>query len=398
MREWHVGKGDQAAPVMDGEVARLFNWRLWRHLDFTLIVLVLFLMGTGLVFVHSATSHSPVNGDPLYYVRRQVIWVGISIVLMLVFAAMDYTIWQHWWKVIYAGNLGLLMAVFAVGRSAMGAQRWIQLGPVPLQPSELAKIFIILTLAANLTKREGRLNRWQDLIMPFVHVAIPMVLVLKQPDLGTSLAFVAILFTMLYVAQARWQHLVIIGGGGLALVIAWILAHFYLGVPIILRDYQLQRLLVFLNPGSDPHGAGYNIIQSIIAVGSGQIFGKGIGSGTQNMLDFIPEQHTDFIFSVVGEEAGFIGAAALLIVFLAVILRAINAAQRARDSYGALVASGIAGLLTFHALVNVGGVIGIMPVTGIPLPFISYGGSSMLTNGVAMGILLSIYMRRYTVY
>ncbi len=388
----------QAAPAVDGEVARLVNWRLWRHLDFVLIALVIVLMGIGLVFVNSATSHSPVNGDPLYYVKRQVIWVSIGIVLMVVFAAIDYSVWQRWWKVIYAGNLGLLLAVFVVGHSAMGAQRWIQIGPLPLQPSEMAKIFVILTLGGSLSKKEGRLSRWQDLLAPFAHVAVPMLLVLKQPDLGTSLAFVAILFVMLYVAQARWQHLVIIGGSGFALVVIWILAHFYLGVPIILRDYQLQRLLVFLNPQSDPHGAGYNIIQSIIAVGSGELFGKGIGSGTQNMLDFIPEQHTDFIFSVVGEEAGFVGAALLLVLFLVVILRAINVAQRARDSYGALVASGIAGLLTFHVLVNVGGVMGIMPVTGIPLPFISYGGSSLLTNAVGMGLLLSIYMRRYTVY
>jgi rod shape determining protein RodA len=279
----------------------------------------------------------------------------------------------------------MLLAVMFVGQSALGAQRWIQIGPISLQPSEFSKLIMIVSLASLLDKRAGRLNSLKEVIPVFLYVGIPFLLVMKQPDLGTALVFLAILFGMIYVAGINTRVLMMIFGAGLAfLPIFW---HF-------LKDYQKMRLTVFIDPNVDPLGSGYHIIQSKIAIGSGMLFGKGLFGGTQSQLNFLPENHTDFIFAVVGEELGFVGAALILILYFILLYRGIKIAGIARDNFGTLLATGITSMLTFHVLVNVGMTAGIMPVTGIPLPLMSYGVSALTTNLISIGILLNIYMRR----
>jgi rod shape determining protein RodA len=244
---------------------------------------------------------------------------------------------------------------------------------------------MIISLAHLLEKRQGRLDNFKDLIPIFIFVGVPFLLVLKQPDLGTSLVFLAILFGMLFIAGIRVKHLAAIVAGGIAFMpIFW---HF-------LKDYQKMRLTVFLDPNVDPLGSGYHIIQSKIAIGSGMLFGKGLFAGTQSQLNFLPENHTDFIFAVIGEELGFVGSVVVLTLYFILIYRGIKIAGEARDNFGMLLATGITSMLAFHVLVNVGMTAGIMPVTGIPLPLMSYGVSSLSTNLVSIGILLNIYMRR----
>ena len=244
---------------------------------------------------------------------------------------------------------------------------------------------MIISLANLLDKKAGRLNSFKDIIPIFIYVGIPFLLVLKQPDLGTSLVFLAILFGMLFIAGIRMKLLATIVGAGI--MVAPLLWHF-------LKDYQKKRLTVFLDPNVDPLGSGYHIIQSKIAIGSGMLFGKGLFGGTQSQLNFLPENHTDFIFAVIGEELGFIGAVIILLLYFLLLYRGVKVAGAARDSFGMLLATGITSMLTFHVLVNVGMTAGIMPVTGIPLPLMSYGVSSLTTNLVSIGILLNIYMRR----
>ena len=282
-------------------------------------------------------------------------------------------------------NLILLILVMLVGQTALGAQRWIALGPISIQPSEFSKLIMIIALAAMLEKRGGKINTITDLAPVAAYVGVPFLLVLKQPDLGTSLVFLAIFFGMVFVAGVRLRLLLGIFGAGLAAMpVLW---HF-------LKDYQKMRIMVFMDPNVDPLGAGYHIIQSKIAIGSGMLFGKGLFGGTQSQLNFLPENHTDFIFSVVGEELGFVGCAILLLLYLVVLWRGIRIAQDASDMFGRLLAVGITSMIAFHVLINVGMTMGIMPVTGIPLPLMSYGASSLTTNIMAIAILLNIQLRR----
>ena len=297
----------------------------------------------------------------------------------------DYKVLGKMANTLYGINMLMLLAVMFIGQSALGAQRWIQLGPISLQPSEFSKLIMIIALADMLDRKKGQLNSFQDIIPIFLYVGIPFLLVLKQPDLGTSLVFMAILFGMIFIAGIRTKLLMIIFGAGITFMpFFW---HF-------LKDYQKQRLTVFIDPYVDPLGSGYHIIQSKIAIGSGMLFGKGLFGGTQSQLYFLPENHTDFIFAVIGEELGFVGAALILLLYFIVLYRGIKIAGSARDNFGMLLATGITSMLAFHVLVNVGMTAGIMPVTGIPLPLMSYGVSALTTNMISIGILLNIYMRR----
>jgi len=382
----------------------MLDRRTLRNLDLVFVFTVLLLLGASL-FILSTASYNVDKADPYHYVKQQAFWIGAGLIVALFMAAVDYQKWRKlsWW--IYAFNIGLLIAVFIFGTSAKGAQRWI---PTPfgfnIQPSEFAKIFIIITFADFLAKREGKLNNYRDFIVPFLYVLVPMLLIYQQPDLGTTMVFLAIFIGMMFVAGANPWKLggLLVGLAIFAILMLWI--HFSpdlpvwlqwaQNIPLPLEDYQLNRLTIFLDPTSDTSGDGYHIIQSIWAIGSGGLWGKGYRAGTQGQLNFLPEHHTDFIFSVVGEEFGFIGTATLLFLFLLFLMRCINIGMKARDTYGMLLVSGIVSMYTFHILVNVGMTSGIMPVTGIPLPFISYGGSMMLTNMVAIGLLISINLRR----
>ncbi|MEA4902337.1 rod shape-determining protein RodA [Desulfitobacterium sp.] len=382
----------------------MLNRRTFKNLDFFFVFILLLLLGASLVILSTA-SVNLVESQPYYYVKNQLMWIVIGLGIAIAIASVDYQKFRKfsWW--IYGFNIALLLAVFVFGSSAKGAQRWIPVtAGFKIQPSEFAKIFIILTFADFLAKRQGKLNRFRDFIPPFLYVAVPMALIFKQPDLGTTLVFAAIFVGMMFIAGANpWKF-----GGLLAvglLIVAFVLwLHFSTdlpgflkfaeGLPLPFHDYQLKRLTIFLDPMSDTSGDGYHIIQSIWAIGSGGLWGKGYREGTQAQLNFLPEHHTDFIFSVVGEEFGFIGTITLLFLFAMFLLRAINIASKSQDAYGMLVSTGIVSMYIFHILVNVGMTSGIMPVTGIPLPFISYGGSAMLTNMIGVGLLLSINIRR----
>lgn len=369
--------------------------RHWRNLDYYFVGSIVAILAVSLAVLSSAGAN--MASDPYYYVKKQLIWIVLGFAGMFLMLLIDYEQLKRYHHALYVFNLILLVAVFLIGHQAKGAQRWINLGFFLLQPSEFAKIITIITLACFLDKRQGRLNRWQDLILPFGYVALPMLLILKQPDLGTSLVLLAILFGMLYVGGANPRLLLIIAGSGIAIAGLALFAHFRFGVPLPLEDYQLRRLVVVLNPYNDGQGgtgAGYHVIQSQIAIGSGGWWGVGWRQGSQAQLNFLPEHHTDFIFSVVGEELGFVRAVGVLGLYFILLYRILRIAANARDMFGALLAGGVASTFAFHILVNVGMTTGIMPVTGIPLPLFSYGGSSMLANMLALGLVLNVNLRR----
>jgi len=364
----------------------LFDRRIFRNFDFLLLFTAGAIMMVSLIVISSATLVNP-TGDPNYFVKRQAVRFAIGLVVMLVVVSIDYTQFYRFSSYLYVFNLGLLLAVFFVGREGGGAQRWIDLKVFDLQPSEFAKVIIIISLARHLVSREGNFDSIFSIIPSFMHVALPMALIFLQPDLGTSLVFIAILYGMLFIAGARVRHLLLYAVVGIGV-----------GFPILwskLKLYQKMRLTVFINPESDPLVYGYQLIQSMIAIGSGGLRGKGLFEGTQSQLEFLPAQHTDFIFSVLAEEMGFIGGVVLLLLFLLLIYRVIRTASLARDTFGALICIGVASMLTFQVLVNIGMTISIMPVTGLPLPFMSYGGSQVLANLIALGLVLNIGMRRH---
>ncbi|MHB8073146.1 rod shape-determining protein RodA [Desulfosporosinus fructosivorans] len=378
--------------------------RTLRNLDFLFIFITCLLLMASLVILSTA-SINVLKSDPWHYVKLQAAWIMIGIAAAAVLAVIDYEKWRtyRWW--IYGFNILLLLIVFFLGVDAKGATRWIATPfGFNIQPSEFAKIFIIVTLADFLAERKGKLNNYKDFIMPFLFILVPMLLILKQPDLGTTLVFVAIFIGMMFVAGANpWKFGGLLLGGAVIVGIAlwlhfstnlpgWL--HWAEGLPLPMHEYQLRRLTIFMDPAADISGDGYHIIQSIWAIGSGGLWGKGYQMGTQGQLNFLPEHHTDFIFSVVGEEFGFIGTVTLLFLFLIFLLRSLSIALKARDTYGMLISAGIVSMYTFHILVNVGMTSGIMPVTGIPLPLISAGGSAMLSNMASVGLLLSVNLRR----
>lgn len=361
------------------------NKRWLKRMDFTLIGATAAIIVMSLIIIGSATHINTAGGDHYWFVQKQGAFVILNVLFAIFLMNFDYKALQSYGKNLYIFNAVMLLLVMLIGQTALGAQRWIQLGPVTLQPSEFSKIIMIIALAAVLEDRVGKLNTLNDILPVVAYVALPFFLVLKQPDLGTSLVFIAILLGMLFVAGVNLRILTAFFAAGVAMSpLLW----------LFLKDYQKMRLKVFLDPSVDPLGSGYHIIQSKIAIGSGLIFGKGLFGGTQSQLNFLPENHTDFIFAVVGEELGFVGAAILLALYLVVLWRGVKIAQEASDTFGQLLAVGITSMLAFHVLVNVGMTTGIMPVTGIPLPLMSYGVSSLTTNLLAITILLNIHMRK----
>ncbi len=358
------------------------NPRMLRYLDWPLLAATLLLIGGGTVVLFGATAASP---DPWAFVRLRLMHLALGVVAMVVIATVDYQVIARAWRPILLATILLLGIVDVVGRTTLGAQRWISVGPFgSFQPSEFAKLALIITLATHITG--GRdLRTWLSFVPILLHVAIPVALILKQPDLGTTLVIAAIVAAMLFAAGAPLRVLGTMGAGGIAVVpLLWGFLH----------DYQRQRLVVFLDPGVDPLGAGYALIQSKIAVGSGQLLGKGLLHGTQTLLHFIPEQHTDFIFTVIAEDFGFVGAILMLALFGLWLWRGMQIAMAAKDRLGMLMAVGVTTMIAFHVFINVGMTVGLMPITGIPLPFISHGGSALLLMLMATGLLLNVGMRR----
>lgn len=361
-----------------------------RHLDYVLLLAVVALIVCGVGMIYFATRND-VEGDALYYARTQVINALVGLVALVVISVIEYEAYRRWQWALYAITVASIAAVYVVGTVTRGSRRWIELPFFNLQPSQLGLFLITVALGAFLVDRMELLGTRRITVAALVCVAVPAALVFFQPDLGTSTVYVVLVLAMLFFYGTPWTHFAALAGAGLASVAAlvWLLP--LTGVELI-KPYQMDRLLVFLDPGRDPEGTGYNVAQSMIAVGSGALTGRG-EQATQTTLDFLPEHHTDFIFSVIGERFGFVGAALLLALYAIVLWRALRIATLARDMYGSIMAGGIAVMLLFQMFVNIGMTIGIMPVTGIPLPFVSYGGAAMITFLLLIGLLESIHLR-----
>jgi rod shape determining protein RodA len=360
-----------------------------RHLDLTLLVVTLLLSAFGALMIYSATVHQQTTAGIDPYLRKQLVYMVVGFVVLLLVAVFDYRYLRTFAAFIYGGIIvGLLIVLSPIGSTQLGATRWIDLGSFQVQPSELAKIGIIITLAAYLAERKGEV-RARDVAVCCAMVAVPAALIFLEPDLGTALVFVAILATLFLVAGAKIRHFIALAVVGLVVIVGSL--HFGL-----VKQYQIDRFTAFLNPRPDVRSIGYNLTQAKIAIASGGIHGKGLeGKNTQTSLNFVPEQHTDFIFTAVGEQLGFLGSATLLGLFALLIWRALRIATMSRDPFGTLLACGIVALWAFQIFVNVGMTMGIMPITGIPLPFISFGGSSLITNFASIGFLLNVHMRRF---
>jgi rod shape determining protein RodA len=377
--------------------------KILQGFDFGMILALAVLLAASLLILSTA-SINVIKSDPYHYVKNQTIWIITGLMIAAFAAAIDYDHWRklNWW--IYGLNIALLLLVFLIGSEAKGAQRWIPItSTIAIQPSEFAKVLLIITFANYLSFRKGKLNNVKDFIMPLMFVMPPTLLVFLQPDLGTALVFGAIFVGMMFVAGANPIKFGAIILGTISTVVSAVYLHFaenlpwplsYLeGLPLPLKEYQLNRIMVFIDPARDTSGDGYHVMQSVWAIGSGGLWGKGYQNGTQGQYNILPEHHTDFIFSVVGEEFGFIGTSVLLFIFCILFLRMISVGMKSRDSYGALIVAGVVSMLAFHVFVNVGMASGIMPVTGLPLPFITSGGSSMWANMLAVGLVLGVGIR-----
>lgn len=364
----------------------MFDRRLVLNFEWGLLLYTAVLAGIGVAMIYSA-ANAGFTGQPQIFHIKQGYWYGISVLVMLVIIMFSYKRLDRYAIAIYIACLLLLVAVLLVGKVGGGSRRWLSLGPLTLQPSELVKIAVVLMLARHYSrtlKKTGLVLA--DLLMPMLIVSLPALLIIRQPDLGTALLLVLIAGTMtLFIKIERRTLWALTTFGIAAIPIGW----------FAIKEYQRQRILTFLNPDRDPLGAGYHIIQSKIAIGSGQFSGKGFLEGTQNALAFLPEQHTDFIFCVLAEEWGFIGAGSLTLLFLGFLLYCLKIAYNCRDAFGTLLVVGLVALFFWEGAINMGMVMGLLPVVGMPLPFISYGGSSVLTIMIAVGLILNISSRRF---
>ncbi len=358
--------------------------------DPLLIVAALGLVGCSLVTLKGATRHS-VAGHPLYYVDRQAVYAGIGLVIAIVLSRIDYSRFREYRYPLYGLLIALNIIVFGMPQ-VRGARRWIPLPFFQVQPSEFGKVLLVVSLSAFLVNRSRRLHEWRTTARIMLLALVPALIVIPQPDLGTGLVYVAVAFTILFVAGTSWKQLtalVAMFAVSVAIVLAGAPA---LGVHV-LKPYQVQRLTGFLNPSHDPQNQTYNITESLIAIGSGQKTGRGVQGATQTNLNFLPENQTDFIFSVVGETYGFAGAALVLSLYALLIWRALRILTMSKNLYGTLIVGGILAMIMFQVFVNVGMTIGIMPITGVPLPLMSYGGSSVLVTFISIGLLQSIHMQ-----
>ncbi|HSL14894.1 MAG TPA: rod shape-determining protein RodA [Actinomycetota bacterium] len=365
--------------------------RAIRHVDPVLVAAALLLAGIGIALIYSATHQSldTQRLDPGLYMKKQLGFLLIGAVVLLLAASFDYRFVKVYAGLIYVASLILLILVRTpLGTTVKGSQRWFQLFGFQFAPSEVAKLALIAMLAAFLAELRRSDLTLQDVYRATVLAAIPALLVFLQPDLGTSIVTASVLAGVLVVAGARARHLAILALTAIVLMFG----AFQLGV---VREYQVARLTAWLDESNDPSGANFNREQAEIAIGSGGVSGRGYLNGTQTNLDFVPEQHTDFIFTVVGEEFGFIGSIGVLLLFGLLVWRAFRIALLSKDPFGAYLAAGIGSMFALQAFVNIGMAIGIMPITGIPLPFVSYGGSSLLMNAAAVGLLLNVHMRRF---
>lgn len=361
----------------------MIDRRLLTHFDWLTFLIAVSLALVGLLSVYSATH---IQSHAIY--RKEVYWVAIGIAAMSLTVFINYSLLERYAYAVYASTVTLLIAVFIVGSSFSGARRWISLGFFTLQPSELAKLGLIVILAKYFSEKATPAKglALKDLLTPGAFLAIPFLLIAKQPDLGTAIILFMIFCSMVLLVRVRTKTIL-----GFILAFTAMAPFAWKG----LKSYQKARLTSFLDPDSDPLGSGYHLMQSKIAIGSGGFAGKGFLHGTQGKLMFLPEHHTDFIFSVLAEEWGLMGSVAVLLLFTGLILSGLNSANGSKDRFGLLMAFGITSMFFWHAVINLGMVSGVLPVVGVPLPFLSYGGSFMLTSMIAAGLLINIRMRRF---
>jgi rod shape determining protein RodA len=363
-----------------------------RRLDWLLLGAVVGLVAYGL-WVISGVTRDDIVGNENYYVVRQGFSVALGCAALIAAIVIDPAVYRKYKGFLFATIIGLLLVVVVLGTEVRGSQRWLDIGFYRFQPSEFSKLLLVLVLAAFLADRGKRVTETRTVAAAVGLAAIPTALVFLQPDMGTALVYGAVLASVLFFAGARWIHLAVLVALGAA-VAAFVL---WLGPAMglqILKPYQTARLTAFANPEHDPGGVGYNVDQSITAVGAGGLRGRGVEQSTQTNLDYLPEHATDFIFASLAEQRGFVGASILLLLYLLVIWRAVKIVAAARDAFTATVAGAIAFVLLFQIFVNIGMTIGLAPVTGIPLPFVSFGGSAMVVNLAAIGVLQAIAVRR----
>jgi len=368
----------------------MFDRRLVYHFDFVLMLLMLAIVGVGTVSVYSA-DYDPASSRGAIFAARQTMWATLGVLGALIMVAFDYRKLERYAYVAYAAGLALLLAVPVIGSTTNGSKRWLDFGFFSLQPSEMMKLALIIVLARYFHRSmrpEGL--RLRDLAVPALLSLPPVALILAQPDLGTAGVFCFVVASMVVLAGPSPRTWAIIGGAALSVLPAmpYLMSH--------LKPYQLRRIETFLNPELDPLGAGYHVIQSKIAIGSGGLYGKGFLHGTQNQLHFLPEQHTDFIFSVFSEEWGFVGATILISLYLALMMRGLVVVGRAKERFGALLAFGVLSNVLWQAVINLGMTTGMLPVVGITLPFFSYGGSSLVTLMAGLGLVINVNMRRFS--
>jgi rod shape determining protein RodA len=362
-----------------------FDRRIFQNFDWTLLALVLGICTVGIINIYSAGYSIGDRPFPLYL--KQIQWVFLGMAFMMLIYFIDYRVINEAAYIIYGISIALLVVVFLYGYTTRGSQRWISILGFSFQPAELMKLTVIMALARYFDDyKSNEPYNLKELLIPFLIVILPFLLILKQPDLGTALIIVAVSASIIVFIGVNWKSLAIVGAGALILMpIGW----------RFLKAYQKERLMTFLNPDNDPLGTGYHIIQSMIAVGSGGIIGKGFLSGSQTQLKFLPEQQTDFVFSVFAEEWGFIGAFVLIIMFMCLIFWGLKIALHSRDLLGTLLSFGITALISWEVFINIGMVLGIVPVVGIPLPFLSYGGSAMIVLMAMIGLLMNVSVRRF---
>jgi rod shape determining protein RodA len=371
--------------------------RLLGNVPWGMVALIIAIALMGLSAVYSATYTA---SGPSSLFTKQIIWICLGIMVMFAALIPDYHTVGRYAYVLYALSIFFLLLVALVGRTGMGAQRWLPLGPFAFQPSELAKLSLVLALARYFAEDPRRGGyELRDLLVPGAMVLVPLLLVMKQPDLGTALMllFTASILVVLAGIKLRSVMIVVVLGAVVASTV-------FLVTPVrnkiwkSLKPYQQKRITAFLDPSSDPLGSGYHATQAKIAVGSGQTTGKGFRRGTQSQMAFLPERHTDFIFAVIAEERGFLGASFLIILYVVLLLVGIDAAMSSKDKMGALMAGGIVAMLSLYVFINIGMAAGILPVVGVPLPLVSYGGTSIITTFLAIGLLLNIRSRRFMLF
>jgi rod shape determining protein RodA len=370
----------------------MFDRRLITKFDWKFLLIIFSILLVSTLSLYSVSVHKgQVKG--IFYIK-QIYWIVIAMAVFFAAMIIDYHTIARYAYLIYGVVVFLLILVMLIGKSGLGAQRWLSIGFISFQPSEFAKLGILLVLARYFSENaRGAGFRMSQLIFPLILLGIPFFLVLKQPDLGTGLSITFVFIAMLFLVGFHSRSLIFVGLISLLLApFAWSFFWHHL------KPYQRERLMTFIHPTSDPSGTGYHIIQSKIAIGSGGVLGKGLMGGTQSQLNFLPEGHTDFIFSVFAEEWGFIGIFVLLVLFGLLLLWGVDVAFKAKDSLGTFLAAGIVGMIGFNVIVNIGMTLGMVPVVGVPLPLMSYGGTAMVTTMAALGLLMNVKIRRFMLF